>query len=764
MRSLILTAVIALLVPLACSGGDENSFNRPACDDGADNDGDGMTDFPDDLGCDDDNDDTEDSLASPQCKDGRDNDGDGKRDFPSDPGCFAPNQDNEDDDCPDGPSCPQCGNGKDDDMNGQTDYPNDSGGCLSASDIDEYTQNPVACGSNVMIKKLPFDGRATDTLAMTGASNLVSPTCGGAGVEHVYELRVQSPKVIVASTDNPGTTANTVLYLRGSDCANSASEMTCNDNIMSTTMNTSSSVTKSITTPGTYYLVVDSASSSSAGAYDLQVRFLTGEGESCSGADDCGPGLVCRVPGGSTQKVCTKHVCEDSIDDDMDGKLGYPTDPGCTSALDEDETDGCPGVGPDCPECGDGIDNDGDGKTDFGTTGDVTCKAASDASEACVTQEGVTAITTAMTMGTTVGAFHDVTPSCSSSSMAPDRMYRLDVPGMANLQLNVTASGFTSVTALYNSTCSGTAVACNAASNMNVNNLAAGTYYLVVDGYYTTATGPYTINVSGNIQNGQSCESLLAKSGAITCNIGYACKGTTGSKTCQPANCSDGNDNDNDGKIDYPFDPGCLDASDNTETNPSTLPVCADGMDNDSDTLTDFPADYGCSAASGTSEAFCVGEMDMTAAITTKTTTGTTAMSSNDWSSSCASFSSAPDKVLALQLPVPVQSLQVDTIGSGYDTVLTLRNAQCTAELPLACDDQSGGNSTSKIILSNVSAGNYAVVVDGWSSGNGPFTLNVRGTVAPMTACSPPLFSGGANAVLVCPASTTCTGTPAKCQ
>jgi large repetitive protein len=765
MRSLLVPALVTLLVtPLvACSGDDGGgSFDKPVCGDGQDNDADGTTDFPDDLGCDSENDDTEDSLPNPQCKDGRDNDGDGKKDFPSDPGCFAPQQDDEADDCPDGPGCPQCSNMIDDDENGQTDWPNDTLGCTAASDTDEYTQNPVACGSNVQIKKLPFDGHATGTLPSQGASNLMSATCGGAGLEEVYELRVQRPKVIVATSDNEMTAANTVMYIRDKDCVNMTSELVCNDDISTT--NTHSAVTKSISTPGTYYLVVDSKDAT-GGTYDVQVRFLTGEGEMCSGADDCGPGLVCRIPGGGTQKVCSKHVCEDTIDDDMDGKIGYPTDPGCSSAIDEDESDSCPGVGPNCPECGDGVDNDGDGKTDFGATGDVTCKSAGDASEACLSQEGVSALTTAMTMGdTSMGALHDVVHSCGSgSSLAPDRTYRLDLPAMAQLTLNMTAS-FDTVTALYNSTCGGTSVACSDPLNMTVNNLAAGTYYFVVDGYYTTSKGTYTIAVGGKIQNGQSCESTLAKAGAITCNLGYACKGTMGSRTCQPALCSDGVDNDADGKIDYPNDPGCLDTADDTEQNPTIAPVCADGMDNDGDSLTDFPADYGCAAASGTSEVFCTGEMDATAAITTKTTTGTTMGAANDWAPSCSSFSTASDKVFALQLPVPVQTLTVDTIGSGFDTVLAIRTAQCAAEITGGCNDDGGGGLTSKIDLSNVMPGNYAIVVDGYNSNNGAFTLNVRGTVAAQTACSSTLFSGGANAVLVCPTGTTCTGSPLKCQ
>jgi hypothetical protein len=58
--------------------------------------------------------------------------------------------------------------------------------------------------------------------------------------------------------------------------------------------------------------------------------------------------------------------------------------------------------------------------------------------------------------------------------------------------------------------------------------------------------------------------------------------------------CSDGIDNDGDGKTDYPADPGCTGPNDNNETDPPK-PQCSDGIDNDGDGQTDYPADPGCS-------------------------------------------------------------------------------------------------------------------------------------------------------------------------
>lgn len=77
--------------------------------------------------------------------------------------------------------------------------------------------------------------------------------------------------------------------------------------------------------------------------------------------------------------------------------------------------------------------------------------------------------------------------------------------------------------------------------------------------------------------------------------------------------CNDGADNDGDGLVDYPADPGCSQSRDDTENTDAvsggestTTPVsttgganvgmaeCNDGIDNDGDGLADFPADPDC--------------------------------------------------------------------------------------------------------------------------------------------------------------------------
>jgi PKD repeat protein len=59
--------------------------------------------------------------------------------------------------------------------------------------------------------------------------------------------------------------------------------------------------------------------------------------------------------------------------------------------------------------------------------------------------------------------------------------------------------------------------------------------------------------------------------------------------------CSDGIDNDGDGLVDYPNDPGCRSANDLTEY--GGLTRCDDGLDNDGDEAADYPADAQCTSA-----------------------------------------------------------------------------------------------------------------------------------------------------------------------
>lgn len=55
----------------------------------------------------------------------------------------------------------------------------------------------------------------------------------------------------------------------------------------------------------------------------------------------------------------------------------------------------------------------------------------------------------------------------------------------------------------------------------------------------------------------------------------------------------------------------------------------------------------------------------------------------------------------------------------------------------------------------SVAPGTYALIVDAFSMAAGPYTLNVRGTLAAGASCADPLVAAG---VLACPTGTKCQG------
>ncbi len=745
-RCLVVVAVVSLASCGDNFEGPPDAPPKPACADGQDNDRDGFYDFPEDLGCDSPTSDREDAPVRPHCSDNRDNDGDGLKDYPNDPGCLLPESADEDDDCPDGPFCPQCANGVDDDVSGARDFPGDTG-CDSAADNFEYAGSPQACGTDLTLKQLPASGMDMGMLDPMSTSDISTPCGGGGGVPGIgYVMVLDRPSVVVIST--AGSIVDTVLDLRRPPCQDSGSALACHDDV--STGDRTSRIVRSLAA-GVYYIIVQGKTTAQVGPYTLTVQKFKGEGETCTVQSDCGPGLVCRVPAGGTQMICTDPVCSDGLDDDADGDIDYPDDPGCANPEDPDELDDCPS-GPMCPDCADGIDNDGDGSTDY--PADTSCSAASGAIESCQGEvDPILAITTGTTTDTMVGAADNHNPSCGGDG-GPDRLFTLELPAMQTLTIDTESSVLNdTILSLLDSTCAEPSIECDDddgsgfLSTITRANVPAGFYIVAVDAYSPSTTlAPFNVNVSGTIAAGGSCESALYQSGAITCPMGFVCDGTPGARTCR-TQCTDGIDNNGDGTIDYPNDPGCGAPSDNSEDTvcPGPLcPVCSDGADNDMDGLTDWPMDSSCRAAGGPSETCATSEPIGT--ITTAMTMGTTVGAAHDFTPTCNAANQAPDVIYQIDIPA-MATLNLNVVG--LDTVTSLLNAACTGSI--ACSDPQNMSNT------NLAAGTYFVSIDGFNAASGAFTLTTSGQVAPGGSCEGILFQNGA---ITCQPGFVCDGTP----
>jgi large repetitive protein len=724
----------------------------PQCSNGIDDDGDGKSDFPDDLSCLNAQDDSETGPASPECSDNRDNDGDGKMDYPSDPGCSAPNQEGETDDCPTGPNCPQCANGKDDDGNGKMDFPDDQG-CNAASDVEEFNRATSACGAGVLILPLPPAFEAIGSIAAGSPSTLSTNTCAGTGGEKVYKLTIAENRSVTATTVDPMTTLDTVISIRSSMCAMSSSEVACNDDVSAAV---ASSTVTAVLPAGEYYIIVDAHDASSEGNFKLKVTTLGGEGTTCTTSAECGGGLVCRVPDGQATKVCTQPVCNDGIDGDGDGKIDYPRDPGCVSPSDDTEEDTCntSPPGPTCPACGNGVDDDVDGTIDYPLDSD--CASASQTSErACPDEtDPLVRITNGVgAAGVTATTSNSIAPSCGFAD-GKDRAFSFTLPAMKSLTIDSTgsATSFSTNIVLRNASCAAPDLGCSEDTTLTVNNLNPGLYVAVLDtGNNGTSNGIFRVAIRGEIVGGSSCEGTLAAAGAIVCEEGYSCTGAAGAKICTPASCNDTIDNDGDGKIDFPNEPGCTSKSDNSEqdTCPGAgCPVCSDGLDNDGDSFTDYPNDTTCKSASGDDE-LCNSTEDVIV-VTTGTISGTTVGQTNDYQPSCGSSSdSGPDRLYQLDLPA-LDSFKVAFSGN-YDSVVALLPASCGSP-SVECEDFSPIEKTTPL-----AAGRYFLVNDGYSTtAAGTFTNTITGIISSGGSCESALATSGA---LTCAAGTTCKGT-----
>ncbi len=540
----------------------------PACSNGVDDDADGQTDFPFDIGCATAGDDTEeDGPAPPQCGDGVDNDGDGNVDFPDDPGCAGVGDADE----TDPPVPPACADGRDNDRDGRIDYPDDRG-CESAADGSETG----SCGAQYD----PLDLDAGQIVRGDSRRGRFESrgSCGGQGAaEVVFTYRVDRPiEALVVSTAHEGTEVETVLYVRRA-CLDNNTEVACSREPLDDVARNELRIEHPAL--GDYYVFLDGATGR-GGVYALSVD---------------------EVP---------LAQCLNAVDDDDDGRIDYPQDPGCVEPEDRDEED--PEI---LPACADDEDNDGDGLIDYPL--DVGCQAAADNDEVDVCGQGIAAgdypADEPFVLGSTAAddATNSFNGTCGNAPGQKEVVYRYANPHNANLVFSVRNEESVNNLILYARTaCADPAseVACDTGEQqmerqgeIALERMPPGDIYIFVDSAFGLG-GAFKLTVeSERLPPGCSDGVDNDEDGFLDADD-VGCEDDDDEDERDPGledpipACWNEIDDDDDGAIDYPFDPGCAAKGGLDEEDPPELPACANGENDDEDERIDWPDDGGCHA------------------------------------------------------------------------------------------------------------------------------------------------------------------------
>ncbi|HEX8700522.1 MAG TPA: hypothetical protein VF815_16855, partial [Myxococcaceae bacterium] len=290
------------------------------------------------------------------------------------------------------------------------------------------------------------------------------------------------------------------------------------------------------------------------------------------------------------QYRCVPSACNDGVDNDGDGSVDFPQEPGCTERGDNDEQDP-----PVPPACSNGLDDDGDGRVDW--PADPYCLGRGQLAEdglgdSCVEPRELRALTQL----SFAGAADDLSLSCQPTAAKPDQVMSFTLQTYAH-SFSLQSRGLTGIALQKSCSNPATTEFCYDGSyTLNWwSNLQPGTYFLIAEG-----TGEAFIRPDASLGWGAPCDPAVSW---LHCMFPEAClPAAGGGSACRTPACANSSDDDGDGQVDHPTDPGCASRNDDDETDPPVLPECANGVDDDLDGLHDYPADPGCASRAGLTE------------------------------------------------------------------------------------------------------------------------------------------------------------------
>ncbi|MBN1772861.1 MAG: DUF4215 domain-containing protein [Deltaproteobacteria bacterium] len=368
-------------------------------------------------------------------------------------------------------------------------------------------------------------------------------------------------------------------------------------------------------------------------------------------------------------------------------------------------------------------------------------------------------------LGSTCAATNAFTATCGGGAGSPDVVYRLELAVGADVTLDTVGSDYDAVLQLRSGPgCPGTQLACDDNSAGGTpgqarifRNLAAGTYFVVVDGSGTSSRGNYNLNVLVSTTPPPPND---ACTGAIDISAGGVFSGSTAqaaddhSYSCRPSSTG-GRD------VWYTFsllqrEVIYLDTVDGNTWDSvlqlrsgscasSTAVACADDQCRsysgghrsqivqvlDPGTYLVVVDGWNSGAAGNFALRFqhspCV---DATGITGNGRYTGTTTGAGNDSAGGCGG-STAEDAAYYVGL-CAARTVTFSTCdrGTTFDTVVYARAGGCDAAAEVACNDNTSSCATNPLYAIATAAlpqGLSYVYVDGFYSAGGAFALNVSG-------------------------------------
>ncbi len=275
---------------------------------------------------------TVDAVLEPACRNGLDDDGDGLTDQ-ADPGCVeAEDQDEIDPEVP-----PQCANGLDDDMDGQTDYPDDPD-CTYAG-ID---QEIPTCAGDAPVLRVGQAGGVFEMPNTQGPGGAVGSCGPAAGAEVVLEIQLDDPSDVTVTATQSGMPWRLAMYAR-TDCREADSEFAC------LAVDSSPFFALQTVPRGRFFVLIETGFLVAGIERSISVTIESVITECNDEVDNDDDGLLDLndpgCDGGRDQSEADPvdvPECNDGVDNDEDGLIDYPEDTSCLAAGDPHEG-GCAG-------------------------------------------------------------------------------------------------------------------------------------------------------------------------------------------------------------------------------------------------------------------------------------------------------------------------------------------------------------------------------------------------------------------------------------